>query len=65
MYRELLGEMVKCGLTREELAKQIGVSEKTLFNKLNGATDFSWTEVKAIRDIVAPDYQLETLFKCN
>ncbi|PRR77648.1 hypothetical protein CLLI_22120 [Clostridium liquoris] len=63
MYRELLGEIVKKGLNRKKLAEKIGVSEKTLRNKLNGKTDFTWSEVKKIRDIVAPEYTLEKLFE--
>lgn len=63
MYRELLGEMVKKGITRKFLAKQLGITPKTLFNKINGITDFSWNEVKKIRDIVAPNMKIEELFK--
>lgn len=62
MYRELLGEMLKRGITRKELADKIGVSDKTIRNKICGRTDFSWSEIKAIRDIVAPDFGLEELF---
>jgi putative transcriptional regulator len=64
MYRELLGEMVKKSITKKQLAKNIGVSEKTLFNKLNGKTDFTWNEVKKIRKIVSPSSSLEELFQC-
>jgi len=63
MYRELLGEMVKKGVSKKVLAEKIGVTEKTLFNKLNGKTDFTWSEVKTIRKIVSPEIPLEELFK--
>ena len=63
MYRELLGEIVKRGLSKKELAKEIGITEKTLFNKLNGKSDFTWSEIKKIRNIVAPNISLEELFK--
>lgn len=63
MYRELLGEMVKKGLTKKRLAEKLGVTEKTLFNKLNGKTDFTWNEVKKIRNIVSPTSSLEKLFE--
>lgn len=63
MYRELLGEMFKKGLNKNDLAKEIGVAEKTLRNKLKGKTDFTWSEVKKIRDIVAPNYTIEELFE--
>ena len=63
MYRELMGEMVKHGITRKVLANRLGITSKTLFNKINGVTDFTWEEVKKIRDIVAPNKTLEELFE--
>ena len=63
MYRELLGEMTKKGLTRIQLAEELGMSEKSLRNKINGKTDFKWSEVKRIRDIVAPTASIELLFQ--
>lgn len=65
MYRELLGEMVKHGITRKMLADKLGITSKTLFNKINGKTDFTWEEVKKIRSIVAPTKTLDELFKKN
>ncbi len=62
MYRILKGEMVKIGLPISDLAQKIGVSEKTLRNKLNGCTDFTWSEVLAIKKIVNPEMKIEELF---
>lgn len=62
MYRELLGEMVKKGITRKILAEELGITPKTLFNKMNGITEFTWEEVKKIRQLVAPNKTLEELF---
>lgn len=63
MYRELLGEMVKKGVSRKILAEKMGITEKTLFNKLTGKTEFTWSEVKIIRNLVSPEKTLEELFK--
>lgn len=63
MYYKLLNEIAKKGITRKSLANRIGVTEKTLFNKLNGRSDFTFTELKKIRNIVAPEYNLEKLFE--
>lgn len=63
MYLQLLGELIKKGITKKSLANQIGVAEKTLFNKLNGKTDFTFSEIKKIRDIVAPGKSLDELFE--
>lgn len=65
MYRVLRGEMVKAGISISCLASQIGVTDKTLRNKLNEETDFTWNEARAIRRIVNPKMRIENLFKTD
>ena len=62
MYSFLRGEMIRNQISITALAGQIGVTEKTLRNKLGGETDFTWSEALAIREIVNPDMSIETLF---
>lgn len=63
MYRFLRGEMVKANISVAVLAKKIGIAEKSLRNKLNGETDFTWPEALAIRKIINPSLKMEELFK--
>lgn len=63
MYRFLRGEMVKANISVAVLAKKIGIAEKSLRNKLNGETDFTWPEALAIRKIINPRLKMEELFK--
>lgn len=63
MYRVLRGEMVKADISIHELAFKVGITERSLRNKINGVTAFTWNEVLEIRKIVSPDMQLEELFK--
>lgn len=63
MYRFLRGEMVKANISVAVLAKKIGIAEKSLRNKLNGETDFTWPEALAIRKIINPKLEMEELFK--
>lgn len=63
MYRNLKGEMVKADITIKDLAFKIGITERSLRNKINGDTSFSWNEVLEIRKIVSPSMELEELFK--
>lgn len=65
MYRCLKGEMVKSGLSISKLAEKIGVSEKTMRNKLHGRTEFTWSEINKIKTFVAPNMLLEELFKTD
>ena len=63
MYRVLRGEMFKKELSISKLAKMINVSEKTLRNKINGETDFTWNEVCKIHKIVNPKMSKDELFR--
>lgn len=65
MYRFLRAEMVKSDITISKLANQIGVTEKTLRNKINGETDFTWKEALKVRKIVSPKMGLEELFQTD
>ena len=62
MFRVLRGEMVKSNITIAKLAGMIGISEKSLRNKISGVTEFTWNEVLKIREIVSPSMSLEELF---
>lgn len=63
MYRVLRGEMVKADISVHDLAIKIGITERSLRNKINGITAFTWNEVLEIRGLVSPEMSLEELFK--
>ena len=50
-------------VSRSDLQKLLDVSEKTIRNKISGATDFTWGEVRKIRNTFFPDDDFEELFK--
>ena len=62
MHRTLRAEMVREKITITQLASEIGVSEKTLRNKINGDTDFTLPEAQAIRRILKSKSTLDELF---
>ncbi len=62
MYSVLRGEMYRTGITIKSLAERIGVSEKTMRNKISGDTPFTWLEALAVKKIVNPNMDMETLF---
>lgn len=62
MYRVLRGEMVKADISIRDLALKIGITERSLRNKINGVTPFTWNEVLEIRGIVSPTMSFEDLF---
>lgn len=65
MYSFLRGEMIRSGISIVSLAEAIGISEKSMRNKIKGDTDFTWPEAMAIRRIVNPDMTMEELFKTD
>lgn len=62
MYKNLRGEMVKKDLTISKLAEKIGISEKTLRNKIHGETEFTWPEICKIHRLVNPKMSKDELF---
>ena len=63
MYYRLKIEISRRGYTIEKFASMLSISEKSLRNKINGTTEFTLSEVLAIRDLIDPDMLLEELFK--
>ncbi|HBG12139.1 MAG TPA: XRE family transcriptional regulator [Clostridium sp.] len=63
MYYRLRNEIDRRGYTIEKFAALANMSEKSLRNKLNGITDFSWSEVLLIRKLLDSNLSLEELFK--
>lgn len=63
MHRILRAEMVKCNRTVSQLASEMGVSEKTLRNKINGDTDFTLPEAQTIRRLLGTELTLDELFE--
>ena len=63
MYYRLKFEISKRGYTIEKFASLLNISEKSLRNKINGDTEFTWPEVLEIRDLIDPDMSLEKLFE--
>ena len=62
MFANLYGELGKKRMSIAELARMIEVNPKTLSNKLNGKTDFTYTEMLKIKEILNGE-TLDILFE--
>lgn len=62
MYPNLIHELRKKNITNKAVSELIGTTEKTLFNKVNGATEFTLTEAMSINSNLLPEFRLEYLF---
>lgn len=62
MYSNLSKELKEKNITQKAVADLIGCSEKTLFNKLNGITEFTVPEAISICKNMLPEFRLGYLF---
>lgn len=63
MHRILKAEMIKADFSVKKLAMRLDITERSLRNKINGITEFSFSEALKIREIVSPNMKLEDLFE--
>jgi len=61
MFRNLAAELVRKGMRSKDLSLIIGVSPKTVQNKLNGVTEFTLPEIETILKTF-PDCDYSYLF---
>jgi len=62
MYENLRHILNKEKITIKELAEFLGVTEKTMHNKLNGKTPFTYPETQKVRKFLLPQYNPDYLF---
>lgn len=48
------------GITQKACAELLGVTEKTLYNKLTGSSEFTYSEVQKLRTFL-PEYNIDYL----
>ena len=53
----------KKGVTIKALAALLGISEKSAWNKVNGASEFTYKEAMLVKDNLLPEYDCEWLFR--
>lgn len=53
------------GITKRAYASILGVTEKTLMNKIKEDTPFTYPEVKKTKTDVLPEYDTDFLFSSN
>jgi hypothetical protein len=60
--RNIEREMARYNVTYYDIQGAMGCSEKTVRNKMQGVTDFTYSEVRNIRDRFFPGMSIEYLF---
>ena len=64
MFNNLKAEIARHNLKTADLAKLLGVSLKTVTNKLDGKTEFTLSEIKKIASLF-PSVSITYLFEEN
>lgn len=62
VYPVLVSEIAKRGTKRTVIAATLGISYKSLYNKLSGKVPFTWPEAKEITKTFFPDMRIDDLF---
>ena len=62
MYSALRGEMYRANKSVKALASDLGISEKSLRNKLNGDTAFTWPEAQTMYKLLGPSKSIDEVF---
>ena len=50
------------GITQKSCAESLGITEKTLYNKMTGSTEFTYSEVQKLR-LLLPEYNIDYLLR--
>lgn len=62
MLNNLNYELKRKNITQNAVARMLGVTDKTLTNKLNGTTAFTVEEAFSINKNLLPEFTMEYLF---
>lgn len=62
MLKNLQAEMARSSITVDQIADEISVSVRTVYNKLKCSTEFQRDEMFIIRDTFFPKLGVEYLF---
>ena len=62
MYKNLQNLLKLKGISYKSYASILGVTEKTIQNKLEGKTEFTLSEVNKTLKCIFPEYSMEYLF---
>ena len=61
VYPILVGKLAERGIKRSAVANALRCSTRALQNKINGTTDFTWSEVCILQRQFFPDLSKEAL----
>ena len=61
-YPRLTAEVARRGIKKSAIAEALGISGRSLYNKMSGAVPFTWPETCMIQHRFFPDMEKDDLF---
>ena len=62
VFPVLIGEIAKRKIKKADIAKNLGICDKALYNKLQGIASFTLEEALFLRNTYFPDKTVEEIF---
>lgn len=63
MFKNLAAEIKRCGLTQKQFAHRVKISEMVFSRKINGESDFKYSEIKRILEFFDLKLSFDYLFE--
>lgn len=63
MYRNVMAEMKRQGITGAKMADELGITQGTFSQKVNGNYPFTFREAVKVKKVLKTDLPLEELFE--
>lgn len=61
----LEGKIAERGIKKKTIANRLGISCNSLTSRLNGTSDFKWSEVQTLQSVFFPDLSKDELMRTN
>lgn len=65
IYPKMESKIVTRGIKKKVIASRLGITERCLYNKMNGRTSFTWREVEILQKDFFPDMTKEQIMEKN
>ena len=62
-YQALVAEMAKRRIKKKDICELLDINPKTLWNKIEGCSDFTVTEARLVQRTYFDDMTIEELFR--
>lgn len=62
IYKNLAAELIRSGINQSDAAKRLNITQKTFKAKMNGESDWAWSQVCALRKMITTSSDIDYLF---